>query len=194
MHILFRLFLSSLIFALGWALFRQVLPVPAAVLVATILALAELFAPMFTRTGTNSGIGGGLRLFVRLGASLITWPLAAWALSVAGLADRPARIATAAALASAVGVMAAGHGSGRDTVRLWAVTVAAAMPGYALVRALISTPVDPIAIGCGCMAVAIGLIVARQAIVWPIRHERMLALAAGATTLAGVFAGVLVFV
>ena len=194
MRILFRLLFSSLIFALGWALFRQVLPAAAAVAVATILALAELLAPVVTSTGTNDGMGGGMRLFLRLGASLITWPLAAWGLSVAGLADRPARIAIAAALASAVGVMAAGHGIGRDTVRLWAATVAAAVPVYALTLALVSVPVDPLAVACGCGAVSIALLVARQAIVWPIQHERMLALAAGATTLAGVFASVLVLV
>lgn len=194
MRIVFRLFLSSLIFALGWALFRQVLPGPAAVGVAIILALAELFAPAVTRTGTNSGMGGGLRLFVRMGATLITWPLAAWALSAAGLEDRPARIAIAAAIASAVGVMAAGHGSGRDTVRLWTVTAAVAVPAYAIVRALVSVPVDPLAVACGCGAVAVALLVARQTIVWPVQHERVLALAACAVSLAGALAGVLVFV
>jgi hypothetical protein len=194
MRILFRLLFASLTFALGWALFRQVLPQPAASAVAIVFALAELFAPVVIRTGTNRGMGGGVRLFLRLGATLITWPLAAWGLSAAGLADRPARIAIAAAIASAVGVMAAGHGSGRDTVRLWAVMAAAAVPVYTLAHALVSMPVDPLAVACGCGAVAVALLVARQAIVWPIQHERVLALATGAASLAGVLAGVLVFV
>jgi len=194
MRIVFRLLFSSLIFALGWALFRQVLPASAAVAVAIILALAEQFAPAVIRTGTNSGMGGGLRLFVRLGATLMTWPLAVWALSAAGLEDRPARIAIAAAIASAVGVMAAGHGSGRDTMRLWAVTAAVAVPAYALARALVSVPVDPLAVACGCGAVAVALLVARQAIVWPIQHERVLVLAAGAASLAGVLDGALIFI
>lgn len=194
MRILFRLLFASLTFALGWALFRHVLPEPAASAVAIVLALAELFAPVVIRTGTNSGMGGGVRLFMRLGATLITWPLAAWGLSAAGLADRPARIGIAAAIASAVGVMAAGHGSGRDSVRLWSVAAAAAVPVYALAHALVAVPVDPLAVACGCGAVVVALLVARHANGWPIHHERVLALAAGAALLAGVLAGALVFV
>jgi len=191
MRFLLRLFLASLIFAFGWALFREVLPVPAACGVAIVLALAELAAPAIARSGAGN-VGGGLRLLVRLGATLITWPIAAWALDVAGLADRPARIAIAAAIASAGGVMAAGHGSGKDTARLWAVVAAAAVPVYALMQALACAPVDPLAVTCACGAVAIALLVTRQAIVWPLEHERVLAFAAGAVTLAGVFAGALV--
>ena len=190
MRIILRLFLASLIFACGWALFRQVLPLPAACAVAVILALAELVAPVVA--GNGSGMGGGVRLFVRLGATLITWPLAAWALAAAGLTDRPARIAIAAAIASAMGVMAAGHGSGRDTVKLWAVTAAAAVPVYALALALVSAPVDPIACACACGAVAVALLVTRHVITWPIQHERVLVMAAGAVTLAGGLAGALV--
>lgn len=190
MRFLLRLFLASLIFAFGWALFREVLPVPAACVVAIVLALAELAAPAIARSG--AGVGGGLRLLLRLGATLIAWPIAAWVLDVAGLADRPARIAIAAAIASAGGVMAAGHGSGKDTARLWAVVAAAAVPVYALMQALVCAPVDPLAVACACGAVAIALLVTRQAIVWPLEHERVLAGAAGAVTLAGVFAGTLV--
>ena len=188
MRILFRLFLAALTFALGWALFHQVLPLDAACGLAIVLAVAELLAPMVS----NNAAGGGARLFIRMGATLITWPLAAWALRAAGLADRPARIAIAAALASAVGVMAAGHGSGRDTVRLWAVAAAAAVPAYSLARALVSAPVDPLAVACGCAAMVEALIVARQSIVWPAQHEQLLAITAGAVALAGVLAGTLV--
>ncbi|MGA7436500.1 MAG: hypothetical protein WBW32_00060 [Luteibacter sp.] len=190
MRILLRLFLASLIFALSWALFREVLPVSAACAVAIVLALAELTAPAIARSGAGN-IGGGLRLFVRLGATLIAWPIAAWALDTAGLRDRPARIAIAAAVASAVGVMAAGHGSGKDTVRLWAVVAAAAVPCYALMQGLVTDPVDPLAVACGCGAVAVSLLVARQAIIWPIGHERALAFAAVAATFAGLFASAL---
>lgn len=191
MRILFRLFFASLIFACGWALFREVLPIPAACVVAIILAVAELIAPAVSRTGTQSGMGGGVRLFARLGGSLITWPLAASALAAAGLTDRPARIAVAAIVASAVGVIAAGHGSGRDTVRLWAVVAAVAVPVYALAQALVTTPADPLAIACGCIAVSVALLVARQSIVWPMQHERVMALAAATCALAGGVAGML---
>jgi hypothetical protein len=87
--------------------------------------------------------------------------------------------------------MAAGHGSGKDTVRLWAVVAAAVVPCYALMQGLVTDPVDPLAVACGCGAVAVSLLVARQAIIWPIGHERALAFAAGAATLAGLFASAL---
>lgn len=191
MRILFRLFFASLIFACGWALFREVLPIPAACVVAIILAVAELIAPAVSRTGTQSGIGGGLRLFTRLGGTLITWPLAAWALAAAGLLDYSTRVAIAASVASAVGIMAAGHGSGRDTVRVWAVVAAVTVPVYALAQALVTTPADPLAIACGCIAVAVALLVARQSIPWPIQHERVMAFAAATCALAGGVAGML---
>lgn len=192
MRILLRLFFASLLFVLSWSLFREVLPVPIACVVAIILAVAEVAAPAIARSGAGN-VGGGLRLFVRLGATLIAWPITALVLDKAGFEDRPARIAIAAAVASAVGVMAAGHGSGKDTVRLWAVISAAAVPAYSLMNALVAAPTDPLAVACGCGAVAVALLVARQAIIWPAEHERALAFAAGATVLAGVLAGALVF-
>jgi len=150
--------------------------------IAGLLALAELFEPAIAG---RSGAGGGLRLFARLGATLISWPLFAIALQFAGMADRPLRIAIAAAAASAAGVLAAGHGSGRDTVRLWAVIAACAVPLDALAQALLAQPLDHLAIAAGAGAVAVSLLVARQSIVWPQEHSKLLLLCAGACGCAG---------
>lgn len=185
MKILPRLFAASLVFVLSWVLFRQVLAAAVAGMLAGILALAELLA--------DGGFGGGMRLFVRLGGSLIIWPIAAWLLDAAGMSDRRARIAVAAAVASAAGVLAAGHGSGKETVRLWAVVAACALPLYALMRVLLAAPTDSFAVAAGCVAVGVALLVARQAIVWPHYQSRALLIAAGSVAAAGTLAAGLAF-
>lgn len=182
MRLLLRLFLASLIFVGGYWLFAQIQPTPVAAVIAALLALAEIFEPMIAG---RSGVGGGLRLFVRLGATLISWPLFALALQFAGMADRPLRITIAAAAASGAGVLAAGHGSGRDTIRLWAVIAAAAVPLDALLQALLVQPIDHLAIAAGAGAVAVSALVARQSIVWPQEHSKLLLLCAGACAGAG---------
>ncbi len=184
---MFRLLVASLIFVGAYWLFAQVQPMPVAAAIAALLALAELFEPAIAG---RSGAGGGLRLFVRLGATLISWPVFALALEFIGMADRPLRIASAAAAASAAGVLAAGHGSGRDTVRLWAVIAAAAVPLDALLQALMAAPIDPLAIAAGAGAVAVALLVARQSIVWPHEHSRLLLACAGACACSGVLVAV----
>lgn len=182
MKTMFRLFLASLIFIGAYWLFAQVQPAAIAAAIAALLALAELFEPAIAG---RSGAGGGLRLFVRLGGTLISWPAFALALEFAGMADRPLRITIAAAAASGAGVLAAGHGSGRDTVRLWAVIAAAAVPLDALLQALMSQPLDHLAIAAGAGAVAVAALVARQSIVWPQEHSRLLLACAGACACAG---------
>lgn len=182
MKTMFRLFLASLIFIGAYWLFAQVQPAAIAAAIAALLALAELFEPAIAG---RSGAGGGLRLFVRLGGTLISWPAFALALEFAGMADRPLRITIAAAAASGAGVLAAGHGSGRDTVRLWAVIAAAAVPLDALLQALMSQPLDHLAIAAGAGAVAVAALVARQSIVWPQEHSRLLLACAGACVCAG---------
>ena len=182
MRILLRLFLASLVFVACYWLFAQIQPTAIAAVIAGLLALAELFEP--TIAG-RFGAGGGLRLFARLGGTLISWPLFALALQFVGMADRPERIAIAAAAASGAGVLAAGHGSGRDTVRLWAVIAAAIVPLDALAQALLVQPIDHLAIAAGAGAVAVAALVARQSIVWPNDHSRLLLACAGACGIAG---------
>ena len=183
MKTMFRLLVASLIFVGAYWLFAQVQPAAIAAAIAALLALAELFEPAIAG---RSGAGGGLRLFVRLGGTLISWPAFALALEFIGMADRPLRITIAAATASGAGVLAAGHGSGRDTVRLWAVVAAAAVPLDALLQALMSQPLDPLAIAAGAGAVAVAALVARQSIVWPQEHSRLLLICAGACACTGV--------
>lgn len=182
MKLMFRLFLASLIFIACYWLFSRIQPAPIAAAIAALLALAELFEPAIAG---RSGAGGGLRLFARLGATLLSWPAFALALQFAGMADRPLRIAAAAAAASGAGVLAAGHGSGRDTVRLWAVVAAAVVPLDALLQALMSAPLDTLAIAAGAGGIAVALLVARQSIVWPDTHGRLLLACAGACACAG---------
>ena len=182
MKTMFRLLVASLIFVGTYWLFAQIQPTPVAAAIAALLALAELFEPAIAG---RSGAGGGLRLFVRLGATLISWPAFALLLQFAGMADRPLRIASAAAAASAAGVLAAGHGSGRDTVRLWAVIAACVVPLDALLQALMASPIDHLALAAGAGAVAVAALVARQSIVWPQEHARLLLLCAGACACAG---------
>jgi hypothetical protein len=177
MKLMFRLFLASLFFVAGYYLYAQIQPLSVALAVGVLVALAEVFEPVIVG---RSGAGGGLRLFARLGATLIAWPLFALALEFAGMADRPLRIAVAAAAASAAGVLAAGHGSGRDTVRMWAVIAACVVPLDALLQVLLVQPIDHLAIAAGAGAVAVSLLVARQSIVWPQEHSRLLLLCAGA--------------
>lgn len=182
MKLLFRLFLASLIFIGTYWLYARIQPPAVAEGIAALAALAELFEPAIAG---RSGAGGGLRLLVLLGGTLISWPLLALALRFAGMADRPLRICVAAAAASAVGVLAAGHGSGKDSVRLWAVLVAAAVPLDALLQALLASPLDPLAIAAGAGAVAVAALVTRQAIVWPQEHSNLLLACAGACACAG---------
>lgn len=184
MRFMFRLFLASLFFIAAYWLFAQIQPLPVALALGILAALAELFEPVIAgRSG--GGAGGGLRLFVRLGATLISWPAFALLLQYAGMADRPLRIAIAAAAASGAGVLAAGHGSGRDTVRLWAVISACAVPLDALLQALMAAPLGHLAIAAGAGAVAVAALVTRQSIVWPHEHSRLLLLCAAACTCAG---------
>ncbi len=182
MKTMLRLFLASLIFIGMYWLFAQVQPAAIAAAIAALLALAELFEPIIAG---RAGAGGGLRLFARLGGTLISWPLFSLALEFIGMADRPLRITIAAAAASGAGVLAAGHGAGRDTVRLWAVIAACTVPLDALLQALLASPADHLAIATGAGAVAVALLVARQSIVWPQEHSRLLLLCAGACACAG---------
>lgn len=177
MRFLFRLFLASLIWVLGYWLFSSVLPIPAAAVVAAVLALAELFGGGVGRRG---GAGGGLRLLIATGSTLISWPASALGLQWLGIADRPARIAIAAGAAAVLGVFAAGHGSGKESRRLWAVLAAGAIPLYALIAALLISPPDPLALASGAAAIGVALVVAKQAIVWPTNHETALGIAASA--------------
>jgi len=172
-----RICLAAVIGLTGYWLFGQVLPSTASTSLAAVLAAAEIVDPILRR-GTG-GLGGGLRLFSRLGATLVSWPAFAWLLEYAGMTDRAARIAFAAAAASAAGLLAAGHGSGKDTARLWAIVAAVAVPGYAMMQTLLVQPADPLALAASSAAIVVALLVTRQSLIWPQEQSRLLLIATG---------------
>lgn len=164
-----KIILAFATFAIVGFLLLQVLPAPAAWILAAVVAVIELF-------GSNSG--AGLKSILTLDATIIAWPVVALALAFAGLADRDARISIAAAVAAAVGVAASRHGSGADSSRLWSVLAACLIPAYAMAHTIAQPVLDPPAMVGSCIAAGVAVLVARSAIVWP-PHQR-LALAVGA--------------
>ena len=173
-------FILALIVGLvaAW-LFVQVLPTPAAVALAIIIAVIELFGSM------KNGAGTGLRAVLALDLVLLAWPLTALALVYAGVADRPTRIALAAAAAAAAGLAATRHGSGMDSRRLWSIVAALAIPGYAMLHTIILPVLDPPAMASACLAAGVAIIVARAGNVWPREHRDLMLWAAGAAGVAG---------
>ncbi|WP_136256350.1 hypothetical protein [Metallibacterium scheffleri] len=97
---------------------------------------------------------------------------------------QPAAASAAAIVASLTGLMAAGHGSGADARRNVAVLMASLIPLYALGHAVTTTPYDPLSVGLACAAVATACVVARQALVLPQDHERVLVLVASTCAVA----------
>jgi len=177
---LLRLLVALVIAFAGYVYFGAVLPDKAAATVALGLALIELLAPMLSKGGG----GASLRVLVKTGAAFLAWPGIAWALLALGLTDRGARIALAAAAASALGIFAAGHGQGREHARLAATLVAVAIPVYALAAALVQD--TRLAAAAGCLAVASAFVTAKVALVWPDRLEESMVVGAALAMCAGV--------
>lgn len=160
-------------FAAAGFLLLQVLPAPAAWILAAVVAGIEIF---------GSGSGSGLRSILQLDATLLAWPAAALALAYAGVQDRDARISIAAAAAAAVGVAASRHGSGADSSRLWSVVAAVSIPLYAMAHTIAAPTLDPLAMTGSCAAAVVAALVARSAIVWPPAQRRMLLAGVAAAT------------
>ena len=188
MRIIRKLLFALVIYlAAGW-IYGQVFPEATAHVVAAVLALIELCsAAIAPGGGTGPTTGGSLRVLFRLGASFTIWPILVLGLEYAGFSDRPARIALAAAAAATLGVFAARHGNGRDSLRLQAVLIAVALPLYGIGQAITAVPFAPAAMALGCVGVGVALLVTRQAIVWPRQHERVALMLACASLTAGVF-------
>ena len=160
-------------------LFIQVLPTPAAVILAIVIAVIELFGSM------KNGAGAGLRAVLALDLVLLAWPLTAWVLLYAGVTDRSTRIALAAAAAAAAGLAATRHGSGMDSRRLWSIVAALAIPTYAMAHTIILPVLDPAAMASACLAAGVAILVARAGNVWPAEHRNLMVWAAGAAGVAG---------
>lgn len=160
-------------------LFVQVLPTPAAVALAIVIALIELIGSL------KNGAGAGLRAVLALDLVLLAWPLTALVLLYAGVADRPTRVALAAAVAAAAGLAATRHGSGMDSRRLWSIVAALAIPAYAMAHTIILPYIDPPAMAAACLAAGVAILVARAGNVWPREHREVMLWAAGAAGVAG---------
>ncbi len=165
-------------------LFMQVLPEPAAVILAIVIAIIEFAGSL------KNGAGAGLRAVLALDLVLLAWPLTALVLVYAGIADWPTRIALAAAAAAAAGLAATRHGSGMDSRRLWSLVAALAIPAYAMAHTIVLPYIDPLAMASACLAAGIAILVARAGNVWPREHRDLMLWAAGAAGVAGLVCAV----
>lgn len=157
----------------GWLavlLFGQVLPRRVALGVGIVLGLLELAG------AASGGNRGPLRLTLKLGEVVLTWPLAALAFQFIGVTDRGTRIGLAAAIAAGVGMAASRHGSGRESARLLTLMLAMAVPVYAVARAVVAG--QRLGMVAACLAAAVAPVTAGVANVWPDgHHSRLLAAA-----------------
>lgn len=166
--IFLRLLVAFVIAGVAYVYFGSVLPRPAAVVVALLIAVIELFGPMLGGQG-----GLSLRALAKLGMAVLVWPGIAWAIIWSGyVADPDARVALAAAAASGLGVFAAGHGQSREHQRLLAVIVSLALPAYAITLSLFDP--SPLGVAAACLAVGVGAATAKIALVWPQTHEDLM--------------------
>lgn len=177
--IAFRVLLAMIVGALAGALFKSVLPAALAYVVAIVVTVAELVASL---ASGQRGAGGSVRLMMRMGAVLLSWPITAWLLAFA-FEDRGVRIGLAAAVASAIGMGAAKNGYGQDTARLFTVLVATAIPVYAALAAVLSGNGPAMIAACGATAVA--PLTAAVANVWPATHHARLMTASAVCVAAG---------
>lgn len=179
--ILFRIALAAVIGAIASLLFQSVLPVAEAQVLGLVIGAVELAGSLFT---SQSGAGGGIRVMMRMGEVLLSWPAAAWGLMLLGMGDPGIRLGLAAGIASAVGMGAARFGYGKDSARLIAVLIAVAIPVYALVSAILGG--DPKALIAGCIAAAVAPVTASVAHVWPSSHASRFVAASVLCAAAGV--------
>lgn len=173
-----RLLVAALLGWVGLLYFGIVLPAVPALGIALFLAIMELFAPMLA--GRQ---GAAIRWLFKVAMPLVTWPALAW-FALAHIANHGAAVTAAAAVASLIGLAAAGHGQGNEHARAGVALVSSLVPFIALLEALRSG--NTIAASVGCMAVAAGFFTAKVALVWPDRHERLIWMATMAATASGV--------
>jgi uncharacterized membrane protein YhaH (DUF805 family) len=179
-HPVARAFIAALIAFGGYYYFAAVLPANGAIIVAVALAILELAAPLFSG---NTGVGGSLRLVIRIAGALLLWPAIAIALEHWGGIERGAAIAFASMIACVFGIGASGLGSGRDRTRIATIIVSICLPFYALVAAAFDP--SPVAWTVAAIGVAIAALIAEVSGVWPSKVESTLLTAAGLAGVAG---------
>jgi len=175
-----RVVIATLIAVGGYYYFGAVLPANGATIVAVALAVLELIAPLFSG---NTGVGGSLRVLVRVAGALLVWPAIAIALERWGGIERDASIAVASMIACVFGIGASGLGSGRDRTRIATIIVSICLPFYALAAAAFDP--SPVAWAVAALGVAIAALVAEASGVWPSKVENTLLTAASLAGVAG---------
>lgn len=191
-RILFRVLLAIIIAMVGYWYFSALLPPAGAMTIAVIIAFAELAGSLFARGG-SAGAGGGMRVVLRSGLPLLTWPGFAWLLVAVGVGERDLRIALAATAACLLGAFAAHHGQGRNQYHLLAILVVASIALTSLAVALLSGSRH--AVAAGCLAVAVAVWVTRASHPWGDAQAKWLATSSAMVLISGaaVFATSFVF-
>ena len=165
---------ALLVGIVAFYLYGAVLPQHAAVAVAVLIAAIELASPVVAK---NHGLS--IRIMGKLALPLVVWPILAIVLEHGLRLDWATGMAVAAIGAAATGFLAAGHGSGRESLRLAGAGTATAVALYAMVASIVSVA-PATAMAAASVAVGVATLVVYQAGVWPGRHERALLWAAGA--------------
>lgn len=165
---------ALLVGIVAFYLYGAVLPQHAAVVVAVLIASIELASPMIAK---NHGLS--IRVMGKLALPLMVWPILAAALERGLQLDWATGMALAAVGAVATGFLSAGHGSGRESLRLAGAGIATAIALYAMVASIVNVA-PATAMAAASVAVGVATLVVYQAGVWPGRHERALLWAAGA--------------
>ena len=175
---MFRAFvhiLTTLVVGAGaFYLYETVLPKHPAMALAAVLAGLELLSPIFSK---NRGLS--LRLIVKLALPLLAWPILAAVLEYGLQMQWATGMAFAAVGAVAIGFLSAGHGSGRESLRLAGAGVATLIALYAMITSIV-TGAPILAMVAASLSVGEAALVVYQAGVWPGGHERALLRSAGA--------------
>jgi len=159
---------------LAFYLYGAVLPQRPAIVLAVALAVLELLSPILAK---NHGLS--IRLMFKLALPLLAWPILAAVLEYGLQLDWTTGMALAAVGAVATGFLSAGHGSGRESLRLAGAGIATLIALYAMVTSIV-TGAPTLAMVASSLAVAEAALVVYQTGVWPGSHERALLWGAGA--------------
>ena len=163
-----HVFTAAIVGALAFYLYGAVLPQRAAIAVALVAAVLELLSPILTK---NRGLS--IRLLGKLALPLLAWPIIAIVLEHVLQIDWATGMAVAAVGAVATGFLSAGHGSGRESLRLAGAGIATVIALYAMLTSIV-TAAPALARVASAVAVGEAVLVVYQVGVWPGRHERVL--------------------
>ena len=182
-RILVHVLTATIVGGIGFYLYASVLPQRAAIVLALVVAVLELLSPILAK---NRGLS--IRLMGKMALPLLVWPILAAVLEHGLQIDWPTGMALAAVGAVATGFLSAGHGSGRESLRLAGAGISTLIALYAMLTSIVvAAPIS--ALIAASVAVGEAALVVYQAGVWPGHHESALLWAAGACgCMAGVWA------